>query len=50
MYLTDTVTDTSYVDDIRKAMKESKGPGNFRNLFGYAPGGKKDGMQIIPVS
>lgn len=50
MYLTDTVTDTSYVDDIRKAMKESKGPGNFRNLFVYAPGGKKDGMQIIPVS
>ncbi|QQB38182.1 phage portal protein [Achromobacter deleyi] len=50
MYLTDTVTETSYVDDIRAAMKDSKGPGNFRNLFVYAPGGKKDGMQIIPVS
>lgn len=50
MYLTDTVTDTSYVDDIRAAMKDSQGPGNFRNLFVYAPGGKKDGMQIIPVS
>lgn len=31
-------------------MKNSKGPGNFRNLFVYAPGGKKDGLQIIPVS
>lgn len=50
MYLTDSVTDTSYVDDIRRAMKESKGPGNFRNLFVYALGGKMGGMQIIPVS
>ncbi|MBB6244156.1 hypothetical protein [Rhodanobacter sp. MP1X3] len=29
---------------------ESKGPGNFRNLFLYAPGGKKDGTQMIPIS
>jgi len=38
------------VNDIRKAMKEAMGPGNFRNLFAYAPGGKKDGLHIIPVS
>ncbi|WP_429927028.1 phage portal protein [Achromobacter xylosoxidans] len=50
MYVTDTITDGGYVDDIREAMKNSKGPGNFRNLFVYAPGGKKDGLQIIPVS
>lgn len=25
-------------------------PGNFRNLFMYAPGGKKDGIQLIPIS
>ena len=31
-------------------MKESKGPGNFRNLFYYSPNGKKDGIQIIPTS
>ena len=31
-------------------MKESKGPGNFRNLFMYAPNGKKDGIQLIPVA
>ena len=35
------------VYDIRKAMKESKGTGKFRNLFVYEPGRKKGGMQII---
>lgn len=50
MYVTDPLQDETYVTDIRKAMKEAKGPGNFRNLFVYAPGGKKDGLQIIPVS
>lgn len=50
MYVTDQLNDESYVDGIRSAMKSAKGPGNFRNLFVYAPGGKKDGLQIIPVS
>lgn len=50
MYVTDAIPDASYVDDIRSALKNAKGPGNFRNLFVYAPGGKKDGLQIIPVS
>jgi hypothetical protein len=27
-----------------------QGPGNFRNLFLYSPHGKKDGIQLIPVS
>ncbi len=31
-------------------MKSAKGPGNFRNLFMYSPNGKKDGIQIIPLS
>ena len=31
-------------------MKSSKGPGNFRNLFLYSLNGKKDGIQIIPLS
>ncbi|PVJ26943.1 Presumed portal vertex protein, partial [Salmonella enterica subsp. enterica serovar Rubislaw] len=35
---------------IRQAMKSAKGPGNFRNLFMYSPNGKKDGIQIIPLS
>ena len=33
-----------------EALKNSKGPGNFRNLFMDAPNGKKEGIQLIPVS
>lgn len=50
LYMTDAAQNVDDVDALRKALKESKGPGNFRNLFIYAPNGKKDGVQIIPVS
>lgn len=50
LYQTDPAHSQQDVDDLRKALKESKGPGNFKNLFMYAPGGKKDGLQLIPVS
>lgn len=50
LYMTDPAHNQDDVDAMRKALKESKGPGNFRNLFMYAPGGKKDGIQILPVS
>ncbi len=35
---------------MRSALKPAKGPGNFRNIFMYALGGKKDGLQLIPVN
>ncbi|WP_438503318.1 hypothetical protein, partial [Bacillus licheniformis] len=38
------------IDALRTALKTAKGPGNFRNLFVYAPTGKKEGIQLIPVS
>lgn len=38
------------VKAIRDAMRNAKGPGNFRNLFLHAPNGKKDDVQIIPIS
>ncbi|MEX0738187.1 MAG: phage portal protein [Pseudohongiella sp.] len=50
MYMTDAAQNQEDIDDLRKALRESKGPGNFKNLFVYAPNGKKDGMQVIPVS
>lgn len=50
LYMTDPAQDQNDIDDLRTALKNSKGPGNFRNLFVYAPGGKKEGLQIIPVS
>lgn len=50
LYMTDAAQNEADVDALRKALKDSKGPGNFRNLFVYSPNGKKDGLQIIPVS
>ncbi|WP_433692092.1 phage portal protein [Herbaspirillum seropedicae] len=50
LYMTDTASNVNDVDKLREALRNSKGPGNFRNLFVYAPGGKKDGLQILPVS
>lgn len=38
------------VDKIKAALKQSKGPGNFRNLFVHAPAGKADGIKLIPVA
>ena len=50
MYVTDPSQNQEDVDAMRQAMKSAKGPGNFRNLFIYSPSGKKDGIQIIPLS
>ncbi len=50
LYMTDTAQTEGDIDALRTAPRSSKGPGNFRNLFMYAPGGHKDGLQLIPVS
>lgn len=50
LYMTDAADNPQDVDAIRDAMKQAKGPGNFRNLLVYAPNGKKDGLQVIPIS
>jgi len=49
LYLNDTAS-TNDVEGIKKALKESKGPGNFKNLFLHAPSGKKDGLQVLPLA
>jgi len=49
-YLNESTINDKDADAIRTALKESKGVGNFRNLFIHAPNGKKDGVQIIPIS
>lgn len=41
MYVNDPAHDQKDNDDMRKALKQSKGPGNFRNLFLYPPQGQK---------
>lgn len=50
LYVSDPAQKQEDIDAMRTALKESKGPGNFRNLFLYSPNGKKDGIQLIPVS
>lgn len=49
LYITDPLHEQVDIDQLKQAMKDSKGPGNFRNLLLYAPGGKGDGkgFQLI---
>jgi PBSX family phage portal protein len=49
LYMTDAAEKAEDVDNLRAALRNSKGPGNFRNLFMYAPKGKKDGIQLLPI-
>lgn len=50
LYLTDDQIDDDDVDALRESLKSTRGVGNFRNLFLHSPAGKKDGLQLIPVS
>ncbi|ELY5849556.1 phage portal protein [Cronobacter turicensis] len=50
MYVTDAAQSSTDVEAMRDAMRSSKGLGNFKNLFFYAPNGKADGIKIVPLS
>lgn len=50
LYISDAAQQQHDIDAMRQALRDSKGPGNFRNLFFYSPNGKKDGVQVIPIS
>lgn len=50
LYVSDPAQQEEDIDALRKALRESRGVGNFRNLFFYSPNGKKDGIQLIPIS
>lgn len=50
LYVSDPAQDENDIEAMREALRKSKGPGNFRNLFLYSPNGKKDGVQLIPIS
>jgi len=49
-YLSEASMQDEDVDAIREQVKKAKGVGNFKNLFLHVPNGKKDGVQIIPIS
>lgn len=50
LYVTDAAQAQGDIDKMREQLTKAKGVGNFRNLFYYAPNGKKDGIQLIPIS
>lgn len=50
LYLSDALTTQTDVDDLEAAVRESKGAGNFKNLFMYVPNGKADGVKVIPLA
>ncbi|RRO12075.1 phage portal protein [Pectobacterium aquaticum] len=50
VYLTDPITNNADVEQLKKSLKDARGSGAFKNLFVYAAGGKKDGLQILPFS
>ncbi len=50
LHVTDAIVDKETEEALRKALKEGKGLGNFKNLFLYTPGGKKEGVQVIPIA
>ncbi len=49
-YLSEANVNAESADQISETLNSTKGMGNFRNLFLHVPGGKKDGVQIIPIS
>lgn len=49
LYTSDSSLDPKDEEAIKKAVKESKGVGNFRSLYLNIPNGKKDSVQLIPV-
>lgn len=50
LYVTDPAQSQGDVDALRDRLTKTKGAGNFRNVFYYAPNGKKEGIQLIPIS
>jgi PBSX family phage portal protein len=42
--------DENDTDALRDSLKNSKGPGNFKNLFVHAPGGKDGSIKIMPIA
>lgn len=49
-YVTDPTKNQEDIDAMSQAMISAKGSDNFRNRFMYSPGGRNDGIKIIPLS
>lgn len=51
-YILHAIGDFSDTDaeSMRDALKRSKGPGNFRNMFVHTPNGKEGGIKLLPIA
>lgn len=49
LYATDEQLSDEDADDLEDSLKQTKGVGQFQNLFLHVPGGKKDGLHLIPI-
>ncbi|MEH4266378.1 phage portal protein [Klebsiella aerogenes] len=49
-YLTDAVQNQTDIDRIKETIESGKGRNNFKSMFLYAPNGKKEGLQIMPIA
>lgn len=49
-YLSEPLADTETAQAVEDRLKSAKGVGNFKNMFVHIPNGKKDGVQILPIS
>lgn len=49
LYMNDPKIAPQDVEAIRKQLRESKGLGNFKNLFVHSPGGSEKGLELIRI-
>lgn len=50
LYSTDEGMDDETWETVEETLGEAKGAGNFKNVLLHVPGGKKDGLVLIPVA
>lgn len=50
LYVSEAGFNQADSERLKQQLGQAKGVGNFRNLYLHIPGGKKDGVQIMPVS
>lgn len=49
LYATGDIANTD-TEAMKEALRQSKGPGNFRNMFVHAPNGKEGSIKILPIT
>ena len=49
LYLSNPTHNEKDIDSLKESLRQSRGPGNFRNLVIYSPNGKPEGLKLIPI-